>query len=99
MPGPAARIWSESEDLLLGTVTDAEAAAAMGLSKATVARRRRQLSISPHSGFGRPPKISPEAIFMLGKQVDAAVAKLFDVGKSTVHSWRMERGIPARRRK
>ena len=48
--------------------------------------------------IGRPSRITPEVEAILGTMIDARVARVAGVSISTVHNWRVARGIPAHRR-
>jgi hypothetical protein len=90
--------WTPEMDALLGTTTDAAAAARLGLSSATISNRRMALGIPPFRRHEnrQPETWSAEHIALLGTRVDREIARLVGCCPATVAAKREALGIPAK---
>jgi len=82
--------WSDDEDAVLGTMSDAAVAGLLGLSEQLVSIRRKALGIPPSTEPLDPTPVVPH----LGKASDVELAERFGIGKATIFVWRRARGIP-----
>lgn len=81
--------WTEAEDALLGTDTDAVIAQKLGRSKVSVARRRHRKGIKPALPHGKPPvRWTPAMDLLLGTRPDQDIAEALGLSKSAVHQRR-----------
>jgi hypothetical protein len=74
---------------LLGTDTDPNVGAKLGIASDTVRKKRARLGIPKYSPF------TPEAIELMGKVSDESIAKKIGVHKAIVGQKRRELGIPS----
>ncbi|HEX9046774.1 MAG TPA: hypothetical protein VF988_07090, partial [Verrucomicrobiae bacterium] len=84
--------WTPEEDALLGTLTDGEVAARLGLTIPAVAHRRRRLGRAVRFAHRRP--WTPEEDALLGTASDTAIAAQLDRAIATVCMRRQKLGIP-----
>jgi len=89
--------WTEAMIRKLGTATDREVAAELGVPLGSVGRKRRILGIPPftrQSGSGRPGyPWSAEEVACLGKVPDRALAAEMGLSTATVANKRLSLGI------
>jgi hypothetical protein len=83
--------WSDSDLHDLGKLTDSVIASRKGISKGTVAAKRKALSIPP----ALPRGVPPTQLSLLGTRADADVAKVIDRPVRVVKEARISRGIAA----
>lgn len=86
--------WTDEDDAVLGTVTDAKAAEILGRNKATVNARRRRNGIPAKFGMkGVQKQWSPDQLAMLGVLPDKEVAERTGRNVTAVRSQRWRVGI------
>ncbi|AMP15472.1 DUF746 domain-containing protein [Collimonas pratensis] len=88
-------IWTPKADTLLGTASDQMIAIRLGISKASVGARRRQLKI--RSFASSPLKWTTEMEACLGTDLDTVIAKKLGVNRQQVFRRRNQLGIPPKR--
>lgn len=82
--------WSDDEDAVLGTMSDAAVARLLAISEGMVSIRRKALGIPPSTEPLEPTPVVPH----LGKVSDISLAKHFCINHATIMKWRRARGIP-----
>lgn len=86
--------WTRRRVALLGTATDKEVAARLGISRARVAGERRKRGVAPFKPRAARVVWTPAMVRRLGKVADHRVAERFGIGEDTVRRERSRRGIP-----
>lgn len=76
------RAWTEEEERLLGTMTDAKLAAKLGRSPSAVTMKRLDQGIAPSRPRSR--RWSEQELALLGKMTDAKLAARMGVSRKHV---------------
>jgi hypothetical protein len=91
--------WTQERIALLGTASDRDVAAALGIGHRSVFHKRRVLGIPPFKEPVREEMASfhwtPQALALLGKASDRAVARRLGISATTVFHKRLALGIPS----
>jgi hypothetical protein len=86
--------WTPAEDAILGTMTDAAAAALIGCSESAAQARRYRLGIPSQRPSKAPPHVwTPEEDALLGTMSDRWIARTLGINQSTVWRRRTKVGI------